>query len=77
MNDSTAAIAFAVDHNNLTLLGGDVGFSDLGAFGSEIATPHMDSLAKRGLRYVRFDTNGVCSASRASLLDPVAALRQE
>lgn len=46
----------------------DVGFSDLGAFGSEIATPNIDSLATRGLRYVRFDTNAVCSATRASLL---------
>ncbi len=46
----------------------DVGFSDLGAFGSEIATPHIDSLAKRGLRYTRFDTNAICSATRASLL---------
>lgn len=46
----------------------DVGFSDLGAFGSEISTPHIDALAKRGLRYVRFDTNAICSATRASLL---------
>jgi len=38
----------------------DVGFSDLGAFGSEIATPHIDSLAQRGLQYVRFDTNAIC-----------------
>jgi arylsulfatase A-like enzyme len=46
----------------------DVGFSDLGAFGSEISTPHIDGLAKRGLRFVRFDTNAICSATRASLL---------
>lgn len=46
----------------------DVGFSDLGSFGSEIATPHIDGIAKRGLRYVRFDTNAICSATRASLL---------
>jgi len=46
----------------------DVGFSDLGAFGSEIATPHIDDLARRGLRYIRFDTNAICSATRASLL---------
>ena len=30
----------------------DVGFSDLRSYGSEIATPYIDSLAKRGLRYV-------------------------
>ena len=46
----------------------DVGFSDLGAFGSEIATPNINSIAQEGLRYVQFETNAVCSATRASLL---------
>lgn len=46
----------------------DVGFSDLGTFGSEIATPNIDAIAKRGLRYTRFDTNAICSPTRASLL---------
>lgn len=46
----------------------DVGFSDLGALGSEIATPNIDKLAGRGLRFTRFDTNAICSATRASLL---------
>lgn len=46
----------------------DVGFSDLGAYGSEIRTPSIDSLAASGLRYNRFDTKAICSATRASLL---------
>lgn len=46
----------------------DVGFSDLGAFGSEIATPNIDALARDGLRYNRFDSRAICSATRASLL---------
>lgn len=46
----------------------DVGFSDLGAFGSEIRTPAIDALAADGLRYNRFDTKAVCSPTRASLL---------
>jgi len=46
----------------------DVGFADLGAFGSEITTPNIDSLAQRGLRYVHFDTMAICSPTRASLL---------
>jgi arylsulfatase len=59
----------AVARPNLVVIAlDDVGFSDLGAFGSEIATPHIDSLAKRGLRYTRFDTNATCSATRASFL---------
>jgi len=46
----------------------DVGFSDIGAFGSEIRTPHMDALARDGLRYNRFDSKAVCTATRAALL---------
>lgn len=46
----------------------DVGFSDLGAFGSEIRTPNIDALAEKGLRYNRFDTKAVCSSTRAALL---------
>ena len=46
----------------------DVGFSDLGCYGSEIETPHMDRLAAGGLRYNNFHTTGVCSPTRACLL---------
>jgi arylsulfatase len=46
----------------------DVGFSDLGAFGSEIRTPNIDALARAGLRYSQFDSKAVCSATRAALL---------
>jgi len=46
----------------------DVGFSDLGCYGSEITTTNMDRLASRGLRYTNFHTTAVCSSSRACLL---------
>ena len=46
----------------------DVGFSDLGCFGGEIETPHMDRLAARGLRYNNFHTTALCSPTRACLL---------
>ncbi len=46
----------------------DVGFADLGCFGSEIDTPNMDDLAARGLRYNNFHTTAVCSPTRACLL---------
>ncbi|MEQ6332218.1 arylsulfatase [Sphingobium sp. MK2] len=46
----------------------DVGFSDLGAFGSEIRTPNIDALAATGLRYNRFDSKAVCTPTRAALL---------
>ncbi|MFF1591662.1 arylsulfatase [Streptomyces sp. NPDC058286] len=46
----------------------DVGFSDLGCFGSDIETPAMDALATGGLRYTNFHTTTLCSPTRASLL---------
>lgn len=46
----------------------DVGYADLGCFGSEIRTPNMDLLAGRGLRYSNFHTTTLCSPTRACLL---------
>ena len=46
----------------------DVGFSDLGCFGSDIDTPAMDALANDGLRYANFHTTTLCSPTRACLL---------
>ena len=46
----------------------DVGFSDLGCYGSEIATPCMDALAAKGVRYSNFHVTSMCSPTRACLL---------
>ncbi|SDI27190.1 arylsulfatase [Alteribacillus persepolensis] len=46
----------------------DVGFSDLGCYGSEIKTPNMNRLAENGLRYNNFNATPLCSPTRASLL---------
>ncbi len=46
----------------------DVGFADLGAYGSEIHTPNIDQLAHEGLLYVNFHTRAICSPTRAALL---------
>ncbi|MGH7325438.1 MAG: arylsulfatase [Candidatus Rokuibacteriota bacterium] len=46
----------------------DVGFSDLGCYGSEIDTPAMDRLAAGGLRYNNFHVTSMCSPTRACLL---------
>ncbi|MCX7284551.1 MAG: arylsulfatase [Novosphingobium sp.] len=54
--------------NIVTIILDDVGFSDFGCYGSEIATPNIDRLARRGLRFTRFDSKAVCSATRAALL---------
>ena len=54
--------------NIITIVLDDVGFSDIGCFGSEIRTPAIDALARGGLRYTHFDTKAVCSATRAALM---------
>ena len=46
----------------------DVGFAQLGCFGSEIDTPSMDALAARGLRYRNFHTTALCSPTRSCVL---------
>ena len=46
----------------------DVGYSDFGCYGSEIATPNIDRLAAGGLRYTNFHTTSLCSPTRAALL---------
>ena len=46
----------------------DLGFSQLGCFGSDIETPHLDRLAAGGLRYNRFHVTSLCSPTRACLL---------
>jgi arylsulfatase A-like enzyme len=46
----------------------DIGFAELGAFGSEIHTPTIDALAQAGLRYNHFDSKAICAPTRASLL---------
>lgn len=46
----------------------DLGYSDIGCFGSEIATPNLDALANQGLLFTRFYTAATCSPTRAMLL---------
>jgi arylsulfatase A-like enzyme len=57
--------------NIVLLLGDDLGFSDLGCFGSEIRTPNLDALARDGVRFTNYYTNPSCSPSRACLLTGV------
>ena len=46
----------------------DVGYSDLGCYGSEISTPCIDALASTGVRYSNFHVTSMCSPTRACLL---------
>jgi arylsulfatase A-like enzyme len=54
--------------NIIVMLADDMGFSDLGCYGSEIRTPHIDSLAQSGVRFTHFRNTARCCPSRASLL---------
>jgi len=54
--------------NLIVILVDDMGFSDIGCYGSEIPTPNLDALAKGGLRFTQFYNTGRCCPTRASLL---------
>jgi arylsulfatase len=54
--------------NVLIVLLDDVGFAQLGCFGSDIETPALDRLAENGLRYANFHTTALCSPTRACVL---------
>ena len=55
--------------NIIVILADDLGFGDLGCYGSSIPTPNLDRLAQDGVRLTRFySASPVCSPSRASLL---------
>lgn len=45
----------------------DMGYADVGCFGSDIDTPHIDALAARGLRFNHYTTHPICSSARAAL----------
>ncbi|TWU21691.1 Arylsulfatase [Novipirellula galeiformis] len=54
--------------NIIMVMADDLGWSDIGCYGGEIRTPHIDSLAHEGLRFTQFYNNAVCGPTRASLL---------
>ncbi|MCU0249450.1 MAG: arylsulfatase [Vicinamibacterales bacterium] len=64
-------LAQARKPNVVIILGDDMGYSDMGMFGSEIRTPNLDSLAKAGVRFTGFYTHATCSPTRSLLLSGV------
>ncbi|KAL0578679.1 hypothetical protein V5O48_003299 [Marasmius crinis-equi] len=54
--------------NFLVIVADDLGFSDIGCFGAEIRTPHLDKLASTGVRMTDYHTAAACSPTRAMLL---------
>lgn len=66
------SVVFAQDQpqppNVILVMADDLGWSDIGCYGGEIATPHIDSLAQDGLSFTQFYNNAICGPTRASLL---------
>jgi arylsulfatase A-like enzyme len=60
--------AEAARPNIIVILVDDMGFSDLGCYGSEIPTPNLDALAANGLRFTQFYNTGRCCPTRAALM---------
>lgn len=54
--------------NIILILADDMGFSDIGCFGSEVSTPNLDRLAAEGMRLSQFYNNPRCCPSRASIM---------
>lgn len=66
------AFSFSLTHaerpNIVMIMADDLGFADLGCYGSEIETPNLDALAQEGLRFTQFYNTAKCHSSRVSLL---------
>ena len=63
-----AAAPAAKRPNIVLIMADDLGFSDIGCYGSEIATPNLDRLARDGVRFRQFYNTARCCPTRASLL---------
>jgi arylsulfatase A-like enzyme len=65
---SLGAATPAARPNIIFILADDLGYSDLGCYGGEIATPHLDALAQSGLRFTQFYNTARCWPSRAAVM---------
>jgi arylsulfatase A-like enzyme len=54
--------------NIVLIVADDLGYGDIGCYGGDIETPHLDTLAKHGIRFSRFHTAPMCAPTRAMLL---------
>lgn len=64
----TFCASAATRPNIVLIMADDLGFSDLGCYGSEIETPNLDQLAKEGTRFTQFYNTAKCHSSRVALL---------
>ncbi len=67
-NSLLAKAAKSARPNIMVIMADDLGYSDIGCYGGEIATPNLDSLARGGLRFSQFYNSARCCPTRASML---------
>ena len=67
-SDKNETMDYAVPPNILLIMADDMGYTDIGSFGSEIETPNIDALAKNGIRFSNFHTSVSCSPTRSMLM---------
>jgi len=67
MNQRKLELTENAKPNIILILGDDIGYSDIGPFGSEIKTPNLDRLANEGIRFSNFYNMSKCEPSRSSL----------
>ena len=65
---SVAPAAFSKQPNILLVMADDMGWTDIGSFGSEIDTPNLDALARQGVKFTDFHVSVSCSPTRSMLL---------
>jgi arylsulfatase len=65
---SVTSAALAKRPNFLLVVADDMGWSDMGSFGSEIETPNLDTLAESGVTFTQFYVSVSCSPTRAMLM---------
>jgi arylsulfatase A-like enzyme len=69
---NAAAVSVTSDPPNIVvLIADDMGWGDIGAFGSEIETPNIDRLAREGMSFTNFHAGATCSPTRSMLISGV------
>jgi hypothetical protein len=67
----------AVQPNIVLIMADDMGYSDIGCYGSEIQTPNLDRLVREGLRFTQFYNNAKCIPTQVSFLTGAAPKRDQ
>ena len=65
---SPVSLSAAEKPNIILVMCDDMGFSDIGCYGGEVQTPHLNRLAQEGMRFTQFYNNAKCTTTRASIL---------